>query len=110
MSFIPDTGVMTFPTLPPSVRQYVRTEATGARDGTGQNGWYYPVLFINTFWQLRTHMMALNSTVTEVPLHIDLNNLANWKFNIISNMDEASKQSARAAAYGNLPLRALLFD
>lgn len=100
MSFIPDTGIMQYGTISPPVRQYLHTEATGARDSTGQNGWYYPVLFVNTFWQLRTHMIALNSTVTEVPLHIDLNHLANWKFTILASVDEGAKQSARAAAHG----------
>ncbi|TVY56711.1 Cleft lip and palate transmembrane protein 1-like protein [Lachnellula suecica] len=99
-AFIPDAGVMTFPTVQPAVRQYVHLEATGARDATGQNGWYYPVLFVNTFWQLKTHMTTLNSTVTRLPLHIDLKNLANWKFTILSSMDEGAKQSARNAANG----------
>lgn len=91
---------MQFPNVAPQVRQYIRTEATGARDATGQNGWYYPIVFVNTFWQLKTHMTVLNSTITEVPLHFDLNNLANWKFSILAAVDEGAKQSARAAAHG----------
>lgn len=100
MSFIPDSGVMQFPSLHPAVRQYLHLEATGARDATGQNGWYYPVLFVNTFWQLRTHMTTLNSTVNKLPLHINLNNFANWKFSIIASVDEGAKQTARNAAQG----------
>jgi hypothetical protein len=100
MSFIPDTGVMAYPTLHPAVRQYVHMEASGARDATGQNGWYYPVLFVNTFWQLKTHMTTLNSTVKKLPLHVDLNNLANWKFSILASVDEGAKQTARTAANG----------
>ncbi|KAE8442938.1 hypothetical protein EG329_002542 [Mollisiaceae sp. DMI_Dod_QoI] len=103
MSFVPDTGVMLYPTLNPAVRQYVHPEATGARDGSGQNGWYYPVLFVNTFWQLRTHMMPLNSTVTRLPIHINLNHLANWKFNLLASVDEGVKQTARNAANGQMP-------
>lgn len=80
-------------------------EASGARDGSGQNGWYYPVLFVNTFWQLRTHMIALNSTVTTLPIHINLNHLANWKFSILASMDEGAKQTARNAAQGESPLK-----
>ncbi|CAG8974847.1 hypothetical protein HYALB_00000462 [Hymenoscyphus albidus] len=99
-SFIPDSAVMDFPSISPAVRQYVRLEATGARDGSGQNGWYYPVLFVNTFWQLKTHMTTLNSTVTRLPIHIDLNNFANWKFSLLANIDENSKQAARNAAQG----------
>lgn len=103
MSLIPDTGVMLYPSLHPAVRQYVRLEATGARDATGQNGWYYPVMFINTFWQLKTHMMTLNSTTTRLPLHINLNNFANWKFSMIASIDEGAKQTARQAAHGQAP-------
>ncbi|KAJ5484924.1 hypothetical protein N7539_004912 [Penicillium diatomitis] len=100
LSVIPDSGSQKFPQMHPAVRQYVQLERTGARDKTGRNGWYYPILFLNTFWQLKSHMTELNSTVTEVPLRITLNNLANWKFSILTSIDEGSKQSARQAAYG----------
>lgn len=105
VSFIPDSGVMQYPTLNPAVRQYVHVEATGARDASGQNGWYYPVLFVNTFWQLRTHMTALNSTVTRLPIHININHLANWKFSLLASVDEGAKQTAKTAAEGNLVLK-----
>src|SRR4051812_12076673 len=91
---------MQYPSLTPALRQYVHLEATGARDASGQNGWYYPILFVNTFWQLKTHMTTLNSTVNRLPLHIDLNNQANWKFSVMASIDENAKQSARAAAQG----------
>ncbi|XMA12142.1 hypothetical protein WAI453_004933 [Rhynchosporium graminicola] len=100
LSFIPDAGVMHYPSVNPAVQQYIQLEASGARDGTGQNGWYYPVLFVNTFWQLKTHMMPVNSTVKRLPLHIDLNHQANWKFSIIASVDESVKQTARNAAAG----------
>ncbi|ESZ91225.1 hypothetical protein SBOR_8399 [Sclerotinia borealis F-4128] len=103
MSFIPDSGVMDFPSLHPAARQYVHLEASGSRDGTGLNGWYYPLLFVNTFWQLKTHMTVLNSTVTRLPIHIDLQNFANWKFTLMASMDEGAKQTARNAAQGQAP-------
>ncbi|KAH8600974.1 cleft lip and palate transmembrane protein 1-domain-containing protein [Bisporella sp. PMI_857] len=100
LSFIPDSGVMNYPSLHPAVSQYVRLEASGARDGTGKNGWYYPVLFVNTFWQLKSQMTTLNSTVTRLPLHINLNHLANWKFSILASIDEGAKTAQRQAALG----------
>ncbi|KAJ5612701.1 hypothetical protein N7510_005895 [Penicillium lagena] len=100
VSLIPDSGSQKFPQMQPAVRQYVQLERSGARDLSGQNGWYYPIVFLNTFWQLKTHMTELNSTVDTVPLRITLNNMANWKFNIITSIDEGAKQSARQAAYG----------
>ncbi|CCU79860.1 putative cleft lip and palate associated transmembrane protein 1 [Blumeria hordei DH14] len=101
MSFIPDTGIATFPSLHPAMRQYFHLERSGARDETGQNGWYYPVLFVNTFWQLRSQMIPLNSTVDQIPIQIKLNNMKNWKFSIISSIDEGAKQTTRAAAQGS---------
>jgi hypothetical protein len=101
LSFIPNTGVMVYPQTHPAVRQFLHLEATGARDGSGQNSWYYPILFVNTFWQLKSHMTLLNDTVKTLPLHIDLNNLANWKFTTLASIELSSRESARQAAYGN---------
>ena len=100
MSMIPDSGTLKLSSLPPAVRQYMVLESTGARDASGQNGWYYPVMFVNTFWQLREHMTELNSTVKTLPLHIDLNNLNNWKFGIYASIDESIKQNQRNIANG----------
>ena len=101
LSFIPNSGVFSFPQSHPAVRQFLRLEQTGARDGTGQHSWYYPILFVNTFWQLKTHMTLLNDTVQTLPIRIDLNNLAEWKFKTMASIDMSGKESARQAAYGN---------
>lgn len=101
VSVIPDFGVPNWQQLHPTIRQNVHLESTGARDRTGANTWYYPVVYLNTFWQLKSHMMELNSTVETLPLRIVLNNLSNWKFNIMATMDEGAKQNARNAAGGN---------
>ncbi|KAL9578875.1 MAG: hypothetical protein Q9203_006933 [Teloschistes exilis] len=100
MSFIPDSGTQNYVNMHPAIRQYVHLEESGARDASGQNGWYFPILFVNTFWQLRDHMIELNSTVKELPLHIDLNNLANWKFSLYASIGEGQKQNQRQAASG----------
>ncbi|EYE96701.1 CLPTM1 family protein [Aspergillus ruber CBS 135680] len=100
VSVIPDAGNQNYRSVHPAVRQYIQLESTGARDASGQNGWYYPMVFLNTFWQLRSHMTELNSTVDTMPLRITLNNLQNWKFSMITSFDEGSKQNVRQAAYG----------
>ncbi|KAH8652445.1 cleft lip and palate transmembrane protein 1 [Xylariales sp. PMI_506] len=100
LAFIPETGVMDYPKLPPATRQFLNLEPTGARDGTGQNSWYYPILYVNTFWQLKTHMVLLNDTVKTLPLRLDLGNLRNWQFSIMSNIDLNAKEQARQAAMG----------
>ncbi|TID07447.1 Cleft lip and palate transmembrane protein 1 [Colletotrichum higginsianum] len=99
-SIIPNTGVLDYRQTHPAVRQFLHLEPTGARDGSGQHSWYYPILFVNTFWQLKSQMILLNDTVTSVPLHIDLNNMRSWQFNTLAAIEASAKESARQAAYG----------
>lgn len=40
LSFIPGVGVKELDTMHPAIKQFIRLEATGARDGSGQHGWY----------------------------------------------------------------------
>lgn len=100
LSIIPDSGVMAYTQLHPAVRDMIQLERTGAREATGQNSWYYPTLFFNTFWQLRSHMTELNSTVTHLPLNIHMNSLANWKMNLMASMDAGMKQNAEKPPQG----------
>lgn len=100
MSFIPDSGTPVYPSMHPAIRQYVPLESTGARDSSGQHGWYYPILYVNTFWQLKDHMTELNSTVKTLPLHITLNNINNWKFSLYASIDDGLKQNQQKAASG----------
>ncbi|KAF3346758.1 hypothetical protein VD0004_g1071 [Verticillium dahliae] len=101
LSTIPDSGVLDHRSLHPATRHFLHLEPTDARDGTGQNSWYYPMLFVNKFWQLRTHMTLLNDTVTELPIHIDLGNLRYWQMGLMSSIELSSKETARQAAFGN---------
>ncbi len=94
VSVIPDAGVQTWQSMHPAMRKNINLEPTGARDESGQNAWYYPIFYMNTFWQLRSHMTELNDTVTHLPLNIQLNNLANWKYSIYASMDDGMKQQA----------------
>jgi len=101
LSLIPNSGVMNLAQVHPAASQFVHLEATGARDGTGRNSWYYPIVFVNTFWQLKSQMTLLNDTVQTLPLHLDLNNLADWRFKIMSTMELSSREAAKQSAYGN---------
>ncbi|KAJ8606265.1 hypothetical protein MRB53_041087 [Persea americana] len=100
MSLVPDYGVQSYVQMHPATRDWMQLEATGARDASGQNGWYYPVLYLNTFWQLRNHMTELNDTVKELPINIHLNHLANWKFGLLASMDFGMKENAKKIAAG----------
>ena len=43
MSFIPDSGIVQLQTVTPPIRQYIRTEATGARDSSGRTWQARPI-------------------------------------------------------------------
>ncbi|KAL5115812.1 hypothetical protein ACEQ8H_006307 [Pleosporales sp. CAS-2024a] len=101
IAFVPETLQFVYPQMHAGPRKYVPLEATGARDASGQHGWYYPILFTNTFWQLRKDMIELNDTVKTLQMNVDLKNLAHWKFNILASMDENIKSNAAAAAAGH---------
>jgi hypothetical protein len=100
LAVIPNTGIQNWRSMHPALRKNIVLEPTGQRDASGQNGWYYPVIFLNTFWQLRSHMTELNDTVTSMPLNINLYNLVNWKYSLLASIDEGMKQNAQQAASG----------
>jgi hypothetical protein len=99
-SFVPDMGVANYPSMHPGLRTFMQLERSGARDESGRNGWYYPTLYVNTFWQLKHHMSELNETVTRLPLNINLNNIPPWQFTIVASMDEGMKINADKSARG----------
>jgi hypothetical protein len=39
-SLVPGLGVKDLDSIHPALKTFLRLEATGARDGSGQNGWY----------------------------------------------------------------------
>lgn len=102
LSFIPDTGTVQWPTLHPAVRQFYTLEPSNRRDDTGKNAWYYPVLYLNTFWQLKSQMTELNTThpVDYLPINVNIATLGNWQFSIMASMDEGMKETARKSARG----------
>lgn len=104
LALVPATGLQNWRSMHPALRADILMEPTGARDASGRNGWYYPVFFLNKFWQLRSQMMELNSTVTEVPLNLNLYQLAGWKYTLLATIDEGMRQnSIQAASGGPMP-------
>ena len=100
VAVISDAGIQNWPSMHPALRRNIVIEPSGARDSSGQNGWYYPTIFLNTFWQLRSHMTELNDTVKQVPLNIDLKNMKSWQYSMVASIDEGIKQQATQAQAG----------
>lgn len=102
ISVIPDTAVFNLRQIHPAILSHLQLEQTNARDASGQNGWYYPIIYFNTFWQLRSHMTEINSTVERLPMRFTLNNLKNWKFMALASMDDAARTKQKQAMEGGL--------
>ncbi len=102
LSFVLNPGNPSYPQMHPAVRQFYTLESTGARDASGKNGWYYPVVYTNTFWQMKKDMTELNSTIPfdTLPINVNLNTLPNWQFSLMASMDEGMKETARKSALG----------
>jgi hypothetical protein len=65
------------------------------RDETGKKGYYYPVLFPNEFWQLRSHYVEVNETTPILPLQITLQPMSYWKFQLFTSMTAGFQQAAQ---------------
>ena len=50
---------------------------------------YKPTVFFNDFWLMRKHLVPVNETVTELPLHLSLSGMGNWKFMLYVQMDQS---------------------
>lgn len=102
LSFVTDTGVSPYGGLHSALKQFYVLDPTGARDESGKNGFYYPVVYFNTFWQLKTHMVELNKTIPieKLEMNVRLSTLANWQFGVMASMDEGMKETSRKAAQG----------
>ncbi|KAF3925004.1 hypothetical protein AA313_de0202872 [Arthrobotrys entomopaga] len=95
INVVGNTGVQTYPQMHPAMRMHYSLERDNARDQFGANSWFYPVIFVNDFWLLKEHMVPINDTVKNQPLHINIYNIPNWKFNIYASMDQAFKIQAQ---------------
>lgn len=89
-------------TLPPPVLQFIHVEEDEEGQVVMKNGkdiaGNYPVIFANDFWHLREHMHPINSTVTTLPLYINLYTASYFKFQLLAAMtDSFEKQPGMAS-------------
>lgn len=67
--------------IPPNVAPYMNIEPT--------TGNYYPTVFFNEFWLLRDKLIALNDTVTELPLHLEVAPISMTKWQLFLQIDQS---------------------
>ena len=77
-------------------------QLTPERDESGRP-YYWPIIFPNEFWHLRSQYIELNTTTPTVPLQIEFQPMSYWKFNIFAALtqsfaDAAKQQGASSAS------------
>lgn len=92
-AFVDSFDAITVGGLHPVVAKYFHDDKEmrlPTEDGNGQIGYYYPILFDNTFWQLQSQFIELNETTPEtVEMNFQLYITVMWKFQMLVSLNEA---------------------
>ncbi|KAF0893191.1 hypothetical protein E2562_023213 [Oryza meyeriana var. granulata] len=67
--------------VPPNIAPYLNVDPS--------SGNYYPTVFFNEFWLLRDKLIALNETVEELPLHLEVGPISMTKWQIFLQMEQS---------------------
>lgn len=71
----PNTGI------PPNIAPYLNIDPI--------TGNYYPTIFFNEFWLLRDKLIALNETVTELTLNLEVGPISMTKWQLFMQIDQS---------------------
>ena len=50
---------------------------------------YYPIVFFNEFWLLRDKLIAINETVSELPLNIEVSPISMTKWQLFEQIEQS---------------------
>ncbi|KAI9215734.1 hypothetical protein POPTR_T045800v4 [Populus trichocarpa] len=67
--------------VPPNIAPYLNVEPT--------SGNYFPTLFFNEFWLLRDKFIAINDTVTELTLNLEVGPISTTKWQLFLQIDQS---------------------
>ncbi|OLL23074.1 Cleft lip and palate transmembrane protein 1 [Neolecta irregularis DAH-3] len=95
-----DQSVISYANIAPVIAQHIHLHPTNSRDETGKIGFYYPIVYHHEFWKLKDSFYPINSTLSNVPLHIRIQPLSFMKFQIFSTFDEGFKRQEAQGAPG----------
>lgn len=96
LSVVGDAGILPLDSLHSTVMPYVVLDPSNARDKSGLDGYYLPILYEDDFWLLPDHMHPINSSVTELPFHFEINHVSLMRMQIFKSLDQAVKQQTES--------------
>uniref|UniRef100_A0A2P2NGP9 Cleft lip and palate transmembrane protein n=1 Tax=Rhizophora mucronata TaxID=61149 RepID=A0A2P2NGP9_RHIMU len=67
--------------VPPNIAPYLNIESS--------MGNYFPTVFFNEFWLLRDKLIAINDTVTELPLNLEVAPISMTKWQLFMQIDQS---------------------
>lgn len=91
LAVIGNAGAIPQAQLTPVVARYI--DSISPAEGT-LNPRFYPIVFPNKFWQLKSQSFPVNETVPSVKLNVKLEPMGMQKFQIFATMDESFSQAA----------------
>ncbi|KMZ57665.1 putative Cleft lip and palate transmembrane protein [Zostera marina] len=77
--------------VPPNIAGYLNVEPKTKN--------YYPTVFFNEFWLLRDKLIAINDTVTELPLNLELGLISMTKWQLFLQIDQSFQMQR---SYGSM--------
>ncbi|CAN8256856.1 unnamed protein product [Cochlearia groenlandica] len=67
--------------VPPNIFPYLQVEPTSVN--------YYPTVFFNEFWLLRDKLIAINESVSELPLNLEVSPMSMTKWQLFQQIDQS---------------------
>jgi hypothetical protein len=81
---------------------WVDIRTTPDRDASGQSAFYYPIIFPNDFWHLRSQLVEINATYPHdpkgklvLPLSVDFHPMGFTKMQIFASMTHGFEEAAK---------------
>lgn len=81
VAMIDDFAKYTLQSVPPHLKRYFRIHET--------NGYYYPMIYFNEFWLLKSNLIEVNETVPSVSIELTVSSIRPWLVQIYTQMEEA---------------------
>ncbi|TFL05805.1 cleft lip and palate transmembrane protein 1-domain-containing protein [Pterulicium gracile] len=94
LALISDAPVIPYAQTPPPMLAHIHL-VPGKRDETGTKGYYNPIIFSNEFWQLRSHMIEVNTTTPTLPITINFQPMSFMKFQLFATMTHGFNEAAK---------------
>lgn len=105
ISIVQQPGDINSETITPSLKDAFVLDPLNRRDNnTGLVVQYFPLIYPNKFWQLRTHMSEINSTVESLELNLNIEFSKFWKIQMLTVLNDGFNKQQTEGLGGGMPI------